>query len=85
MGVLRSQHGDTHATGKRVLAIVAVIAVLLIAAAAYYRIGWWRMEAACLSSPPGTNWQVTAADYGFTKHGFTCERDDGSVWSSWWP
>jgi len=47
-------------------------------------VGWSRMEAACTSSPPGTSWQSVHGSYSFTKDGFTCELEDGTVGSSWW-
>jgi hypothetical protein len=69
---------------KRVLIAATVLVALLVAGAIYYRVGWTRMEAACTSSPPGTSWQNAYGSYSFTKDGFTCELEDGTIRSSWW-
>lgn len=56
-----------------------LVAVLLAATCAYVRVGWWRMEAAC--GPDDASESVVHA---WSRAGFTCTYDSGSVVSSWW-
>lgn len=72
---------------KRTTIIAAVIAVLVVAGIVYFRVGWSRMVEFCSAEPPPQAVEqdigITGFEISFTRHGFTCTFDDGSVRSSW--
>jgi hypothetical protein len=70
------------------LGLLAALAVILlfVLAAAYVRFGWWRMEAACTATPPGSP-VYSQVEFGWSwiPPGFTCIYDNGKhVKRSFW-
>ncbi|HJR90018.1 MAG TPA: hypothetical protein VJ782_07695 [Aeromicrobium sp.] len=79
----------TPVTHRRrwVCMIVSVLLplVLLVALAAYVRVGWWRMEAECIATPPGAPvYDTVEFGWSWFPPGFTCTYDDGRVKRSLW-
>ena len=51
--------------------------LVVLAAAAYIRVGWWRMESHCTAEPPGKP-SFHSVELSFTDRGFTCVYDNGA-------
>jgi hypothetical protein len=83
---------------KRGIVLIGVLALLGVAAAAYLRVGWTRMENACTADRPrgaGTgstsfkafrNPSQDAVTFGYSLHplGFQCTYEDGRQRTSLW-
>jgi hypothetical protein len=70
---------------KRVLAMVGAVALLAVVSAAYFRVGWTRMEAACSTDPPGSSSsQSVEFSWSWDPAGFQCTYDDGRRRTSLW-
>ena len=76
----------TSRAGVRLVAAGATIALLLVAAAVYLRMGYSRMEASC-SSSDAFGQRTTAVDYAWSWQplGFRCSYSDGTSETSLWP
>lgn len=58
-----------------------VIAFLIVASGVllYIRVGWWRMENACLAEPPGAAVQSSVSlAWSWRPWGFQCTFGDGT-------
>ena len=70
---------------KRLILLAAALALVGVAAAAYVRVGWSRMETTCSAEPPGepTAHRVSY-DWSWDPPGFRCTDADGRVRTSLW-
>ncbi len=70
---------------KRLVMAVSVGLLLVVAGAAYFRVGWWRMETACNADPPGgPQWNSVELGWSWNPVGFQCTYDDGTQRTSLW-
>ena len=72
---------------KRLAVGLSVVLLLAVAGAAYVRVGWWRMEAACSADPPGATRATAsvATGWSWSPPGFRCTYADGRDDTSLWP
>lgn len=65
-------------------AVVLGVAPLLLLA--YFRVGWWRMEADCTAEPPGTSRDTSSVAFSWSWRplGFTCAFPNGGSETSLW-
>ena len=70
---------------KRVVAVGAAVAMLVVASFMYVRAGWTRMEDDCGADPPGLqSGQTVRCSWSWSPLGFQCTFDDGHQRTSLW-
>lgn len=71
---------------RRGIAVGAVLALLILAAMSYVRVGWTRMEHDCAADPRGSSFSGSTVSYSWSWSpvGFRCTFDDGSRRTSLW-
>ena len=69
----------------RVALIVTILVVIAATAALYLRVGWSRMESACvLDGPRGSVHNSVSYDWSWQPLGFQCTYDNGKTETSLW-
>jgi len=70
---------------KRIVVVLVTLLVLSVAAAGYFRIGWYGMESECsLSDANAQVHESVAFSWSWNPVGFTCTYDDGTSETSLW-
>jgi len=70
---------------KRAVLLVAVLGLMAVAAATYYRVGWSRMQAACSATPnDGQAWRQVEFAWSWRPVGFQCTYDNALSRTSLW-
>jgi hypothetical protein len=72
-------------TALRAPVRIGVAALMVVSAALYLRVGWWRMESACpLDDAHGPLHSSVAYGWSWQPLGFRCTYDDGGSRTSVW-
>jgi hypothetical protein len=70
---------------KLILVATTLVLGVVILGAAYYRVGWSRMESECGANPPGApDHGSVAFSWSWKPVGFHCSYEDGSEKTSLW-
>lgn len=78
-------HGARASVLVRLAALTFAVLALLVMAALYFRVGWWRMESACsLDDVHGSVHNSVSYDWSWQPLGFQCTYDNGKTETSLW-
>jgi len=85
VSVVGAHRRDTVPPMKRAVLLVAVLGLMAVAAATYYRVGWSRMQAACSATPnDGQARRQVEFAWSWRPVGFQCTYDNALSRTSLW-